>query len=218
MKILAFEFSSSQRSVAAVENAADISLVKGFACETGGRNTHATSLVEESFRQSGFTREQIDLLAIGLGPGSYAGIRASIAFAQGWQLARGTQLVGISSVEALAAQAFQEGIFGRVHFVIDAQRKEFYLATYAISAGGRHEIEPLHLVSLAEVEKLVAAKEMVAGPEISQSFQGGRDLFPNAAVLGELAAGKKSFIPGEKLEPIYLRETTFIKAPPRRII
>ena len=48
--------------------------------------------------------------------------------AQGWQLARGVKLLGVSSAECLAAQAQAEKIFGRVNVVIDAQRNEFYLA------------------------------------------------------------------------------------------
>ena len=60
------------------------------------------------------------LIAVGLGPGSYTGIRAAIAVAQGWQLARGIKLLGINSVECLAAQAQAGKIFGRVNVVIDA--------------------------------------------------------------------------------------------------
>ena len=39
-------------------------------------------------------------------------------------------------------------------------------------------------------------------------------MLPSAAELGRLAARRIDFVPGEKLEPIYLRETTFAKAPP----
>ena len=76
------------------------------------------------------------MIAVGLGPGSYTGIRVAISMAQGWQLARGVKLLGVSSAECLAAQAQAEKIFGRVNVVIDAQRNEFYLATYEISPRG----------------------------------------------------------------------------------
>ena len=36
--------------------------------------------------------------------------------------------------------------------------------------------------------------------------------------LATLAAGRTDFVSGQKLEPIYLRETTFVKAPPRQIL
>ena len=105
----------------------------GEAIETGQRSTNALGLVEEALRQAQLDRAQIECLAIGLGPGSYNGIRLAIALAQGWQLARPVKLLGISSVECLAAQAQAEGIFGRVEVVIDAQRNEFYLAGYDLS-------------------------------------------------------------------------------------
>ena len=86
-------------------------------------------------REAGLEREQIEVIAVGLGPGSYTGIRVAISIAQGWQLARGVKLLGVSSAECLAAQAQAEKIFGRVNVVIDAQRNEFYLAAYEISSG-----------------------------------------------------------------------------------
>ena len=93
-------------------------------------------MIEEVLAKTKIGREEIEVIAVGLGPGSYTGIRAAIAVAQGWQLAREIKLLGISSAECLAAQAQAEKIFGRVNVVIDAQRGEFYLAGWEISAGG----------------------------------------------------------------------------------
>jgi len=36
-------------------------------------------------------------------------------------------------------------------------------------------------------------------------------------MLARLAGGRTDFVPGENLEPIYLRETNFVKAPPTRL-
>src|SRR5574340_531120 len=122
MTILALEFSSPQRSVAVVHGGAAAGPpCLGEAIETGARATNALGLVEEALRQAQLDHTQIECLAIGLGPGSYTGIRLAIALAQGWQLARPVQLVGLSSAECLAAQAQAEGITGPVQIVIDAQ-------------------------------------------------------------------------------------------------
>jgi hypothetical protein len=51
---------------------------------------------------------------------------------------------------------------------------------------------------------------------VTKWFPGGRIIFPRAAALAELAARRSDFVPGEKLEPVYLRETNFVKSPPRR--
>ena len=219
MKILALDFSSPQRSVAVVrEPTAAGPLAVGEIVETGGRSTNALGMVEEALRVAQLDRAQVECLVIGLGPGSYTGIRSAIALAQGWQLARGVRLLGISSAECLAAQAQAEGIFGRVHVVIDAQRNEFYIAGYQQSAEARGEVEPLHLASLADVQARQAAGGMMIGPEVTRWFPGSRVVFPRAATLGQLARGRTDFVSGETMEPIYLRQTQFVKAPPPRIV
>ena len=109
-------------------------------------------MIEAALREAGLEREQIDVIAVGLGPGSYTGIRAALSIAQGWQLARGVKLLGISSVECLAAQAQSEKILGRVNVVIDAQRNELYRAVYEISQDAYREIEPLEIMGLAEIK------------------------------------------------------------------
>lgn len=127
-------------------------------------------------------------------------------------------LLGISSVECLAAQAQADGLYGRVHIVVDAQRNEFYLATYDVSAERWQEAEPLRLATQAEVRARVEDSGLLIGPEAEQFFPGSRTMFPLAAILGRLALGRTDFIAGEALQPIYLRQTQFVKAPPPRIL
>jgi tRNA threonylcarbamoyladenosine biosynthesis protein TsaB len=130
MKILALEFSSDRRSVAVAVDGA----VRGQASEAGGRESHPFRLIEQALREAGLPREAIEVIAVGLGPGSYNGVRSAIAVAQGWQFARLVQLIGLSSVACLATRAQAQGIRGVVSCVVDAQRGEFYLASYAIDA------------------------------------------------------------------------------------
>ena len=186
-------------------------VVLAEASELGGRDTKAFGLIEKVLAAAKIAREEIEVIAVGLGPGSYTGIRAAIAVAQGWQLARGVKLLGVSSAECLAAQAQAEKIFGRVNVVIDAQRGEFYLATWEISAAARAEIAPLKIVTAAEIAARKNAGEICAGPAAEPV------LFPSAAMLARLAVGRSDFVAGEDLSPIYLREVSFVKAPPGRM-
>jgi tRNA threonylcarbamoyladenosine biosynthesis protein TsaB len=213
MTILGVEFSSPQRSVALNHNG-----VVAEAREEGGRHTAALGMIEKVLAETAATRQEIDTLIVGLGPGSYTGIRAAIALAQGWQLAGDIKLLGISSVEAIIARAHEEQLTGQVSVVIDAQRQEFYLATYEVSAAGWTEIEPLHIVTLAEAQSRAATAQYV-GPEVTRWFPAGRLIFPTATTLTHLALARTRihFVPGEQLEPIYLRETAFVKAPPSRL-
>jgi tRNA threonylcarbamoyladenosine biosynthesis protein TsaB len=212
MIVLALEFSSAQRSVAL----ARAGRVLAEAAEIGERGTNAFGLIEKVLASAKIGREEIECLAVGLGPGSYTGIRVALSIAQGWQLATGLKLLGIGSVEILAAQAQAEKMFGRVNAVIDAQRGEFYLATFEISADGVREIAPLKIVAAAEVESRLHAGEIVIGPEVTRWFAEGKNLFPQAAMLAELAARRGDFTAGEKLEPVYLREPNFLKVSAQR--
>ncbi|MEK7685007.1 MAG: tRNA (adenosine(37)-N6)-threonylcarbamoyltransferase complex dimerization subunit type 1 TsaB [Verrucomicrobiota bacterium] len=236
MKILALEFSSEQRSAAALESgqeaaaaaAANSNLAErarelavtipplGYASQTGPHGRKALGLIDAALREAQWEREQIEGLAIGLGPGSYTGIRAAIAVAQGWQLARPIKLLGISSVDCLAAQAQALGWHGRIEIIIEAQRNEFYLASFEISVVRRQELEGLRLATLEEVRAKAASAAAVVGPEATRWLAAGRALFPNAAMLAQLAMDRADFVAGDRLEPIYLRETAFVKAPPPR--
>ena len=205
MMILALEFSSERRSVALARNGIVLSEAVKL---TGGRGTNALGLIEKVLADAKVSREEVEAIAVGLGPGSYTGIRAAIAVAQGWQLARDVELLGVSSAEAIASLAQAEQIFGRVNVVIDAQRGEFYLAAWEISPDGRREISPLKIVAGTVVESLKSTGEICVGPDQE------RQLFPPAALVALLASGRSDFVAGEKLEPIYLRETNFVKALP----
>jgi len=220
MTILALEFSSEQRSVAIVRGrAGDAASVISEVVETGAGGTMAFEMIQAALREAKLEREQIEVLAIGLGPGSYTGIRVALSIAQGWQLASrpgGMKLLGVSSAEGVAAQARAEQIRGRVNVVIDAQRNEFYLAAYEISASGWKEIEPLRIVARREVESLAEAKQILIGPEIMRWFPNGRRILPRAAMMGQLALSRNGFATGAGLEPIYLRESNYVKAPPGR--
>jgi tRNA threonylcarbamoyl adenosine modification protein YeaZ len=217
MKLLAFEFSSPQRSVAVADvTAAGPALALSEVVDTGAYSTRALGMADEALRQAGLEREQIECLAVGLGPGSYTGIRVAIAVAQGWQLVTNVKLLGISTADCLAAQARHNGITGQVAVVIDAQRGEFYLANYEIAPSGCSARQPLRLASLAEVQACRHAGQLLVGPEVTNWFAAGRRLFPAAATLAGLVAARHDFTAGERLEPIYLRETKFVKTPPRR--
>jgi tRNA threonylcarbamoyl adenosine modification protein YeaZ len=219
MKILALEFSSSERSAAVLEVGTDCSrLARGEAMESGPRAVGAFAMIDTALQQAQFEREQIECIAVGIGPGSYTGIRGAIALAQGWQLARGIRLLGISSVECIAAEARALGLLGRIVVVVDAQRSEFYLAGYEITPGSLREIEPLRLATRDQVEACIQAGGTLVGTEVVKGFTGSRLVFPRAATLALLATERNDYLPGEKMEPIYLRETQFVKAPaPRKM-
>ena len=214
MKTLALEFSSGRRSVAVLVDG----IVRGEAQEAGGRHTRAFALMDVALRSAKIEREEIEMIAVGLGPGSYTGIRSAIAIAQGWQAACGVKLAGVNSVEAMAAQSHAAGRRGRIHIFIDAQRGEFCFAAYELAEEGPRLIEALRIVTPEEARPLARGGGSIVWPELREAFPDATILEPEAAMVGRLALRRGEFVDGATLEPVYLRPVQFVKAAPLRDI
>lgn len=181
----------------------------GRSCEPGHREIRSFALIEAALREAGIHRESIDCIAVGLGPGSYGGIRTAIAMAQGWRLARGVKVMGFSSADCIAQQFNHEGKFT---VVLDAQRKEFFGARYEKTGSILSMIEPFRL--MREEDWLRERRgEPFLRPDVLESGPWWQSLTPDAAMLARLAAGNPGTLP-LPLEPIYLRKAEFVKAPP----
>jgi tRNA threonylcarbamoyl adenosine modification protein YeaZ len=210
MKTLAIEFSSGLRSVAILFDG----VLRAESSEGGGRDTHPFALIQSALAEAAAEREEVECLLIGLGPGSYAGIRQAIAIAQGWQLARGVKLLGIGSVDCVALAAWQDGIFGRLAVVVDAQQGEYYVAAYESAPPGIRPAGTPRLASPNDVHEHARAGSIIVGPEADRVLAGGRRIFPRASLLGSLARGRSDFVPGHQLQPFYHRATAFVRHTP----
>jgi tRNA threonylcarbamoyladenosine biosynthesis protein TsaB len=80
-------------------------------------------------REAGLAPAGLELIAVGLGPGSYTGLRIGVTAAKTLAYALGTPLVGIDSLEAIARNAPAEAL--RVSVIADAQRGDLYTADFA---------------------------------------------------------------------------------------
>ena len=96
----------------------------------GVRPAHAARLLElaeAALGEAGVGWEAVDRLAVGVGPGSFTGLRIGIATARALAQARGLPVVGVSSLEALARGAGEAEI---VLAAIDARRGEAFAAAW----------------------------------------------------------------------------------------
>lgn len=214
--VLGLEFSSPQRSVALVERVRNgPSRVVAESAEEDYRKKTALAQIDELLRLAGVKPAEVECIAIGLGPGSYTGIRSALAIAQGWQLARGVKVCGASSAEAVAWVARESGVQGQIQVLIDAQRNEVYVEDFELG------IE-LRVVDGLRIEPVESWKQkqapVVVGPEVGRWEAKGRVVFPTGKAVVELATDKGEFVPAESLEPIYLRAVNFVKAPPPRVL
>jgi tRNA threonylcarbamoyladenosine biosynthesis protein TsaB len=109
------------------------------------QNAHAETLlplVERVLAETGSARSSLDRLAVGVGPGSFTGLRVGIALAQGMALGLDRPLVGIGSLRAIACGAPADDPRVRV-VALDARREELFVAAYA--ADGSELLAPCAL-------------------------------------------------------------------------
>ena len=181
----------------------------------GGRHTPAVGLIHAVLEQAGARPGDVERLVVGLGPGSYTGVRLAISAAQGWQLATGVDCVGWSSFEGLARAGSRTGLT-RATLAVDAQRVEMALAPVEWAPDGSHRVGAIQLVSWQEVRLRAAAGEVILGPGLPGSLGVGLGLEPSAIDLLASLPVHPLTTPAEALSPVYLREAQFVKAPPSR--
>lgn len=83
--------------------------------------------VERTLAEAGTGREEIEGLAVSLGPGGFTGLRIGIATAAAWARAADIPAIGVSTLEALAATVAGPGLIGPV---LDAKRGEVAAALF----------------------------------------------------------------------------------------
>ncbi len=86
------------------------------------------TMVDRVLAEAGITRNALDLVAFGQGPGAFTGVRVAAAVAQGIALARDLPLAPISTLAALAAGGARLHGARQVLAALDARRDEIYLA------------------------------------------------------------------------------------------
>ena len=92
-------------------------------------------MVRELMAEAGIGFRQLDGIACGIGPGSFAGVRIGVGYVKGAALAADLPVVGVSSLALLAQQAMVQG-HARVLPLIDAKTNEIYAGLYQRDAQG----------------------------------------------------------------------------------
>ncbi len=219
MNLLAFETSSRIGSVALETPAGLLVRELGTPREQTER---LLAITDQLLAEAGIELTSLAGIAFGRGPGSFTGLRVSVAVAQGLATVTGVPLLPVSSLLGLAERALRESGCRRALVCVDAHMGEVYWAV-AESRGGTVEI--------VGGERLGAPAEVVA-PQGSDWCAAGSGLAAHAEplaavtsaaekVLPELVPSAESLLPQAKRDlaagraaspsaalPVYLREHT----------
>ena len=114
-----------------------------IAClETTDQKSHASFIqpaIETLCKQTGISLNNIDAISISIGPGSYTGLRVGMATAKGIAFAMGKPLIGINTLQIMAAAAKHKhpGNNKAICALLDARRMEVFTGIYS------HNLEPI---------------------------------------------------------------------------
>jgi tRNA threonylcarbamoyladenosine biosynthesis protein TsaB len=167
--VLGFD-TATQASVVGLRLADGTTLQARDDPQPGAHPGHATRLLAMAtglLDDAGLGWPQVERIAVGLGPGRFTGLRVGIATARGLAQSSGAELVGVSSLQALAVGAARArrsaGGSGdeATIAVIDARRGEAFAAAYA---GPDREIAFAQPLDGGELEAVVATIERRGAP------------------------------------------------------
>ncbi len=217
MRVLAIETATQASSVALGDDGQLVAM--SVHVDKRGHVEFLVPAIDFCFERAGWTPDDLDLVAIDVGPGPFTGLRAGIATAQAVAAAVGVPVVTATSLTVLALRAATGR--RRIWPVVDVRRGQIATAPYRPVPGGVIPDGPRELCSAEEFRGLIDAdpgETLLVGawhvlPE--ETLRGlhrtkrGRPRFPSADVLLEIAqmrADHDEFAGPEDLRPLYLRE------------
>ena len=173
-----------------------------------GHAEHLMAVVGNAMQRAKITFPEFDAVAVSIGPGSFTGVRVGVAAARGLAMALKVPAIGVTTLEALAAEARQR--FGDVPVMsaLDAGRGEINAAVYGET--GATLVEPT-VMTLDEAVLLARRRSTVvvgsAGPRIAVELPavktGSTSATADIGYYAAIAAGRDAG--GEKPRPLYLR-------------
>ena len=151
MKILAIETSAVTASVAVTED--EVLLAQSF--QNSGL-THSATLMPmaaDLLKNAGLSMDDIDVIAVAAGPGSFTGVRIGVAAAKGLAWPGDKRCAPCSTLEAMAWQCAH--MDGEICAVMDARRKQVYNARFRAENGVLHRLSEDRAIAVEELAEEV---------------------------------------------------------------
>lgn len=210
MKLLAIDCAASLCAASVHDAVAGKELGRSVRDLGKGHAEHLMAVVTEALGQAGLSYADLGLIAVSTGPGSFTGVRVGVSAARGFSLALKIPAVGVTTLEALAAET--RAVLGprTVLAALDAGRGEIHSGLY--DEAGFALREPA-VLTLAEAATLAAsgqialtgtaARLIADAVVVDKIFEFGPMLATaDIATYARLAAAKE---PGDRPKPVYLR-------------
>ena len=219
MKILALESSALACSAAVCE---DERLVAQFFQNSG--LTHSRTLmpmVRDMLDSCQTELEQVDVIAVAAGPGSFTGLRIGVSAAKGLAWAADKPCAPCSTLESMAWQMAH--VDGWIVPAMDARRSQVYNALFRAEGGALFRTAPDRAIALAELEeeiKKLDGPKILVGDGAQLCYNEWKEHVPDLTVAPphlrfqtawgvaraalELARADK-LVPGGELVPVYHR-------------
>jgi len=222
-KILAFDTSSERGSVALLEGVALRAELRSNAA--AGHSAFLLEAVNFLLIREGWKLEDLALIALGIGPGSFTGIRIGVATGLGFAQSLGIPFAGVSGLDVLARRAAQSARNGRIGVLADARRGQFYFGGYESENGRVHRLGKPALINASDMKNYLADAAWITGdlnedqlPAIGMSFPRRArwisvDLFLAEGVGRIGLERKRAWRSGDFLaaEPLYIRPPDAVK-------
>ena len=130
--VLSIDTASDTCSVAV--QSPDGSVIEAHSEGSGDHFEKLSCLVGQCLEQTHAVLSDLSLIRVGVGPGSFTGLRIGVSFCKGLACAYQIPLVGVCSFEALAHVVLREGWSGRLAVASDARREEVFCAAYDLDS------------------------------------------------------------------------------------
>lgn len=210
MKLLAIDCSARLCAACVYDAGSETELGREVLDLGKGHAEHLMGVIEASMKAGGVAFADLDAVAVSVGPGSFTGLRVGVSAVRGLALALGIPAIGVTKLEALAAEARALNGPRTVLAALDGGRGELQAAVYD-NVGATlfvPAVVTLDRATLLATEYAAAlagtAAEMIAAALPGQdTIVGPIGATADIGVYARLAAGKE---PGERPKPLYLRE------------
>ncbi|PIE23635.1 MAG: tRNA (adenosine(37)-N6)-threonylcarbamoyltransferase complex dimerization subunit type 1 TsaB [Neptuniibacter caesariensis] len=214
-KILALDTSTDACSVAL---SLDGEIKEDFRIIPRQHTQQLLPMVESILVENGMKVKDLDAIAFGRGPGSFAGIRIATGVTQGLAYAANLPVIPVSTLEALALAAFEKEGAETIVPALDARMNEIYVACYRLQAGVPVSLLREHVCAPADLalpdEPFLAVgsgwRYLNSMNEVTKSrvTLSSETYYPSAADMLKLAlpGWQQKTVSASEALPVYLRD------------